>query len=87
MLIFGDCINFEFKNETLILESIELFINDIGELFSDIKLTFLDLHKGDRESHSILEVEPIYITPKKITKMNNLYEFISDLIETALDNS
>jgi hypothetical protein len=58
----------------MILESVELFINEVGELVSDIKLTFFDLQKGDRESDTILEVEPMYITPTKLTKMNNLYE-------------
>jgi hypothetical protein len=87
VLIIGDYVDFEFKSETIILESIELFINDIGELVSDVKLTFFDLHKGDKKSYTILEVEPMYITPEKLTKMSNLYEFISDLIETALDNS
>ena len=40
---------------------------------------------GDKESHKIAEVESMYITPQKLIKMSNLYEFITDLIDAALN--
>lgn len=68
-LIVGDCLDLNFQSELLILESIELFINEAGHIVSDIKLSFFDVQKGNKEnkdSYSILEVEPMYITPQKL---------------------
>ena len=86
-LLLGDYLDIDLKTQTLVLESIELFVNESGDVLSDIKLTFFDLQIGNQESYKIVELEPMYITPKKLTKMNNLYEFVSDLIDMALNNS
>ena len=83
-LILGDYVDFEYRSETFILESVELFVNESGDILSDIKLTFLDQQRGNKEKYSILEIEPMYVTPEKLTKMSNLYEFVNDLIEIAL---
>ena len=83
-LILGDYVYFEYSSETFTLESIELFINESGDILSDIKLMFLEQQRGNKERYSILEVEPMYITPEKLTKMSNLYEFVDNLIEIAL---
>lgn len=83
-LLLGECQEIDWKTQTLILESIELFINEIGDIVSDIKLTFFALQKGNKESHSILEVEPMYITPEKLTRMSILCKFIDELIDISL---
>ena len=83
-LVLGDYVDFEYRSETFILESVELFINQSGDLLSDIKLTFLDQKRGSKEKYSIVGIEPMYITPEKLNKMTNLYEFINNLIEIAL---
>ncbi len=88
MILKPHYLNFEFKSEKIVLESIELFINESGDIVSDVKLTFVELQrcqKDDRDRHSFLEVEPMYITPKKLTRMSNLHEFVTDLIETSLN--
>lgn len=41
-LLLGDYLDIDLKTQTLILESIELFINESGDVLSDIKLTFFD---------------------------------------------
>ena len=87
IVILGDCLDFAYRNERIGLESVELFINSSGDIVSDIKLTFFDLHKGGQESYNIIEVEPMYLSSKKLTKMTNLYEFVSDLIDMALENN
>ncbi|MDJ0900570.1 MAG: hypothetical protein QNJ55_17345 [Xenococcus sp. MO_188.B8] len=83
-LVLGDYVNFEYRSETFILESVELFINQSGDILSDIKLTFLDQKRGSKEKYSIVEIEPMYITYEKLKKMTNLYEFVNNLIEIAL---
>ncbi len=88
LLILGDYIEeFKFQKETILLKSVDFFINKAGDIVSDIKLTFFDMQRATKENKDIyrfLEVAPMYITPQKLTKMSNLYNLITDLIEKAL---
>jgi hypothetical protein len=53
--------------------------------WTGIKLTFFTQKKGNRDNYSIVEVDPMYITPQKLTQMSSLDKLIDELINLVLN--
>ena len=80
----GEHLGLPFCSEQIYLKNIELFIDDIGRLVSDIKITFSEREKEDWQS-DIKELKQLYITPKQLTKLNDLDDLVTDLVEEAIE--
>jgi hypothetical protein len=46
---------------------------------------FFPLQKGNKDNYSIVEVDPMYITPQKLTQMSSLDKLIDELINVVLN--